>query len=368
MCYKLTMQNNPYRTHGKTTAPADIRNGAPANGLVWGLENFGSHRPPEDGDFYSRDGRQFLRCSSWEQKMRRQKARPKPWYTTAYDGLEYTETEEGEYDVFTWKTPAGTVTGRRHENHFCEYPVKSIGDLDTWINVYSHMSFQPNASWLAQRDVRDVGIVCLSPSPVQQLLEYDIGVENFYYFLMDAPDKMHALLETMQARCMDKLRLGLGLFPHAGDIYCAENTSSSLISPSFYRQLTLPHIQAYARLAHQHNKRLNVHMCGLLQDLLDCFLLTEMDGIDSVTPPPIGNTPFRLVREKFKPDFYILGRMSAQLWMGKDREGIKAVLRELIYPELLQTPFILCVASDAIPDIPREDAMNLYEALETMDW
>jgi len=63
-----------------------------------------------------------------------------------------------------------------------------------------------------------------------------------------------------------------------------------------------------------------------------------------------------------------MGRMNAQLWMGKSREAIQAVVRELIYPELLQTPFIFGVSSDAIPDIPREDVMNLYEALVTMDW
>jgi hypothetical protein len=353
---------------GQPAAPADIRNGAPANGLVWGLENFGSHRPPEDGDFYSRNGRQFLRCSSWEQKMRRQKDRPKPWYLTAHDNLEYTETEDGVCDVFIWKTPAGTVTGRQHENHFSEYPVKSLNDLDAWIYVYSHIGFHRNDSWFKHRDALKLDTIGLNWSPVQQLLEFDIGVENFYYFLMDAPEKMNTLLETMQARCMDRLRLGLSLFPQARNIYWGENTSSSLISPSFYRQLTMPHILAYARLAHRHNKRLNVHMCGLLRDLLDCFVLTEMDGIDSVTPPPVGNTPFRLVREKFKPDFYILGRLNAQLWMGKDRDGIKAVVRKMIYPELLQTPFILAVTSDAIPDIPREDVINLYEALETLDW
>ena len=167
---------------------------------------------------------------------------------------------------------------------------------------------------------------------------------------------------------MERLRLSLSLFPDAPVVFWNENTSSSLISPSYYRQLTLPHIRAYASLVHQHKKRLVVHMCGLLRDLLDCFILTEMDGIDSVTPPPIGDTPYNLIRDKFKPDFTIIGRLNAQLWVGKDRAGIQAIVRNMVYPELLNTPFMLSVTSDAIPDIPREDVMILYDALQTIDW
>jgi len=109
-------------------------------------------------------------------------------------------------------------------------------------------------------------------------------------------------------------------------------------------------------------------MCGLLRNLLDCFILTGMDGINSVTPPPIGDTPYRLIREKFKPDFTITGRLNGQLWVGKDRAGIQAIVRKMIYPELLRTPFSLAVTSDAIPDIPREDVMTLYDALQTINW
>ncbi|MCA1809897.1 MAG: uroporphyrinogen decarboxylase family protein [Kiritimatiellia bacterium] len=355
-------------TEKKPASPYDIRNGHPANGLVWGLETFGSHQPPSDDNFHTRNGRQFLRSSSCDKKSIRQKDRSPGWYKTEYENIRYTETEDGEHDVFTWQTPVGTVTGRRHENHFNEYPVKSMEDLNVWNYVHSHMHFSRNAEWLKKRDEKKIDTIGLNWSPVQQLLQFDIGVENFYYFLMDAPDAMATLLNTMQERCLERLQLGLSLFPSASNIYWGENTSSSMISPAYYRQLTLPHIRAYARLAHQHNKRLNVHMCGLLRDLLDCFLLTEMDGIDSATPPPVGDTPYRLIRSKFKPDFYIMGRLNAQLWVGKDRATLQNTLREMIYPELLQTPFLLAVTSDAIPDIPRDDVMRLYEVLQNMDW
>ena len=155
---------------GEPTSPYDIRDGSPANGLVWGLESFGNLCPPTDDNFYSRDGREFLRSSSWERKGSREKDRPKRWHTTLYEDVEYTESEEGEHDVFSWKTPVGSVTGRRHENHFGEYPVKSLEDLDAWIFVHSHMRFGQNISWFEHRDLRTVRTISLRWSPVQQLI------------------------------------------------------------------------------------------------------------------------------------------------------------------------------------------------------
>jgi len=347
----------------------DIRNGAPANGLVWGLENIDNEHPPTDECFYTRNGRQFLRSFSWENKMRRRKERLKTWYAAAYDGdIRHSVGEEGDEDVLTWQTPVGAVVQRYQQNHISEYPVKTMDDLDVWIYVQSHLRYVADVSWFARRDASKVTSISLPPSPVQQLLQHDMGVAQFYYFLADDPDRMMRLLDIMQERALERMGLGLSLFPCARSVYQGENTSSSMISPAYYRRLTLPHIKAYARLAHGRGKRLNVHMCGLLRDLLGCFVETEMDGIDSVTPPPVGNTPFRLVRETFKPDFFLHGRFNAQLWIGKDRAAIQSIVREMIAPELLSTPFVLAVTSDAMPDIPREDALALYDALQTMTW
>ena len=85
--------------HGEPTSPYDICDGSPANGLVWGLESFGSLCPPTEDNFYTRNGREFLRSSSWERKGSREKDRPKRWHTTLYEDVEYTESEEGEHDV-----------------------------------------------------------------------------------------------------------------------------------------------------------------------------------------------------------------------------------------------------------------------------
>jgi hypothetical protein len=270
---------------------------------------------------------------------RRQKDRPSTWYTTVFREVEYTETEDGEYDVFTWCTPVGCAAGRRHHNHFVQFPVQTVQDVATWVYVHQDMGFVPNEDWLATRDAASLARFSVNWSPVQQLLQFDTGIEGLYYLLTDALEEMGRLLAVMQERCMDRLRLGLTLFPRAASIYWGENTSASSISPPYYRRLTLPHIRAYAEEAHRHGARLVVHMCGLLRPLLTCIAETGMDGIHSATPPPFGDTPYTLLRAMFGPRFAIIGRLNAQLWVERSVEEIQGTLREQIPPDLLDTAF-----------------------------
>jgi Uroporphyrinogen decarboxylase (URO-D) len=360
----MILMNNSTKATG-----LDVKLGKPANGLIWGLSaTIDDQLPPTKESFVTRNGRKFLRSAAFERMKSRQKDRAPLFYETFYHNVDYAETEDGEHDVFSWHTPLGNVVGRRHDNHFNEYPVKTVFDIDIWTHIYRNIRFQPNQAWLNNHDCLQKTGFGLKCSPVQQLIQFDMGLENFYYFLMDAPEKMSELLDVMQERCMDRLRLGLSLFPNTSWVCWGENTSSTAISPSYYQQLTLPHIQAYAQLIHQNNARLIVHMCGLLSPLLDCFLETGMDGIHSVTPPPLGDAPYALIRETFGQDFTITGRFNAQLWVGKSKTEIQANIKQNIYPELLASPFNLAVTDDAMPDIPYDDVMTLYDALETIKW
>jgi len=352
----------------KRATSYDIWMGKPANGLIWDFGRIDYQNPPTDESFYSANGRKYLISGSSKHMKSRQKDRPAIWYSTVYNSVNHMVTEEGECDVFTWETPLGKLIGKRHNNHFSEYPIKTIEDIDIWTYIYSNISFSLNRDWLERTNIGELKSLGLNWSPVQQLMQFDMGLENFYYFLVDAPEKMETLLDVMQKRCVERLKLCLSNFPDISYIYWGENTSSSSISPSYYQRLTLPHIKEYAELAHNANKRLIIHMCGLLKDLLDSFILTGMDGIHSATPPPFGDAPYELIREKFKKDFTILGRFNAQLWMGKSVSEIQANLKKSVYPELLESPFLLMVTDDAIPDIPYENVMNLYEALENIRW
>ncbi len=288
-------------------------------------------------------------------------SRNDPWLVTEYHSVKFTHTQENNTDIFRWETPRGVITGRREHNHMVEYPLKTTDDIPLWQYIRENTLYRP-APDFSTTQLQPPRLMSFKWSPVQELLQFGTGIENFYYFMADAPEAMIALMDAMHRKNLEALNFGFQTCRTATVIQFNENTSSTLISPSFYREHSLPHVRDYADLAHRNGKRIVVHMCGLLKALLDSFPETGMDGIHAVTPPPIGDTHYTTIRELYGDKFVIIGRLNAQLWMGKPRVEILKILRSMIPDSLVHTPFSLWITSDEMP-VSSTDIVNLNQAL-----
>jgi hypothetical protein len=284
-----------------------------------------------------------------------------PWLRTEYADVTFRHERQGEEDRYIWETPRGILTAARAHNHMTEYPVKSENDIPVWRYVREQTRYHPAPDFPGSAADSQWRIL-FKWSPVQELLQFGTDVANFYYFLEDAPEEMEALMAAMHRKNLDALELAMAAFPDATVLTLTENTSVTLISPALYRRYSLGHVRDYVNLAHRHGKRVVVHMCGLLDALLECFPETGMDGIHAVTPPPVGDTFFATVRARYGDGFSIVGRLNAQLWIGQPRERIRAILEELIPPSLVETPFALWASTDELSPSP-DDVRRLEDAV-----
>ncbi len=333
--------------------------------LYWKLEHLDPYRRPQDEDFSMINGHQVFGKADSRMVRKPFASRKSAWRQIDYENLKFTSSLEGDTDLFRWETPDGTLTARRHHNHMTEYPIKSVDDLPLWQYVHENMVYRRNPAF-SEDEGRTSRTINHNWSPVQELLQFETGIENFYYFLADAPDQMEKLMETMHHRNLDSINVGLESCPNAKVLFLGENTSSQLISPDFYRKLTLPHVHTYAEIAHRHGMKFVVHMCGRLTALLDCFAETGMDGIHAVTPPTIGDSHYMAVRERFGDEFIIIGRLNAQVVMGKQKREILEILQNMIPERLIHTPFALWISTDEI-QLPAEDLDAIIWALDEMN-
>jgi len=340
----------------------EVLEGRPPHLLYWDLCGFTTFNPPAPKDFRMVNGRKILNISDNRDDPDKPFAsRQGQWYKIDYANLKFSKSREGNTDLFVWETPGGNVTARRHMNHMTEYPVKTLDDIPLWNYIQKNLVFGARSDFTPE-DAGKCWLINFKWSPVQELLQFDTGVENFYYFLADARDEMESLMATMHEKNLEALEIGLGLCHNATVIYLGENTSSRIISPSYYRRYSLPHIGDYTALAHNNGKRFIVHMCGALNALLDCFKETGMDGIQSVTPPPLGDTYYMTVREKFSQDFTIIGRLNTQLWVDRTDEQIFETLEDFIPERLIHTPFCLLITPDGLQPTC-ENVLSLTDAL-----
>ncbi len=359
----LTAQEDRFQRRIEMITYRSILEGNPPNMLFWQLGGLGPYRSPGPEDFSAAGGRWvFGSADSRNAPDKPFASKQAPWLVIDYGKTRFSREREVNADIFKWETPPGRLTARRESNHMTEYPLKTAGDIRVWRFVQENICHRRNPGF-SEEDAGNSLIMTFKWSPVQELFQFETGVENFYYFLADAPDEMAALIETMHRKNLEALSVGFKACPKATVFQLIENTTAAVLSPSVYREITLPHVRAYVDMAHEHGMKCIVHMCGNLEGLFDCFAETGMDGIHAVTPPPVGDMNYMTVREYFGDEFVIIGRLNAQLWIGKTTEEISEVLVSMIPEKLVRTPFALWITTDEIQP-SRDDVLRIFAALK----
>jgi len=278
--------------------------------------------------------------------------------------VERIEYERDSCTVTELRTTKGCLTSRSKLHHPVEYPIKTIADLRVFTEIEAETEILlDTARTTGYHPVVDR--ISVNPSPIQRLLEYEMGVQGFWYLYQDYPDEVRALLDVMIDGYLHECKLIAGL-PVAA-VRPVENTSTTMISPVLYKRLSLPQITRMVEVFHDAGKFVAVHMCGLLKTLLPYLGETRMDGIHSLTPPPVGNTSYEMAWEALGDTFRIEGRLGTTCWLGKSSDEILNYLNRLITPERLRrSPFILEVHCDGMTDVPFEQYAEVKKALSQM--
>ncbi len=249
----------------------------------------------------------------------------------------------------------GTLTEIHKNGHPIKHPVETITDLRIFKNIWLNSYYEEDKTDVFERGIRKItddigndGIMAntVDPSPVQQLLEMDCGILNFYNLYQDFPEEVEEVLGIMHD-CRKKEYEILGRRTPLDCVIPVENTSTSMISPGLYEKLSLPQITDYVNIMHKNNKLVVLHMCGHLKALLHLFKDTGCDGINAVTPPFLGNTCFEDVLDVLGEDFMILGGIFNPFQEhGISKDKIWIELEKLYTPRIRNSNLLLWMGAD----------------------
>ena len=282
-------------------------------------------------------------------------------------------TEDDGLRVQTRATPWGTLTATFRSGHPIRHPVESLEELRILLNLWRESRYEPAEGWeetyaRADAAIGDMGVYVptVQPSPVQRLIEFDMGMTHFYYLLQDHPPEMRELLDAMHACRMQEYEI-LAAHSPAEAIIPVENTSTTMLSPDIYRELSLPQIRDFCDVCHRHGEKAILHMCGLLKDLLPAIGETGLDGINGLTPPPFGDTPFELALDQLGEDLIILGGiLDGSVFLKPDvtEEDIRRKLDEIYSaPRIRRANLLLWLPADGLP-VPLERFLAVREWME----
>lgn len=213
-----------------------------------------------------------------------------------------------------------------------EHRIRTLEDVRTFRYLIDHASFRVSRSRLAeqQRLVGERGVVAvLGPcSPLQQLINFDAGVERVAYLLADHPDEMDELLDAFHALQLEMWR-AMAELP-AEVYFIHDNLSSTTTSRAMYRRYDRRYVNDYADLLHARGKRLITHWCGRLTGFAEDVAEARQDGISDVTPAPTGDMDLVAARRSWARHFVVIGGIDPTVFAEASPDGVDAYVDDLL--------------------------------------
>ncbi len=199
-------------------------------------------------------------------------------------------------------------------------------------------------------------------SPFTQLMEL-FDYSNALMALMDDPEKCERILENLAEGASELALLEASVSPDA-ILVSSAFAGGGFISRDFYTRFVLPYEKYIVDRVHAETELpIYVHTCGAIGDRIDLMVKAGWDGIDTMDPPPIGNTEIKDVKRDFGEKLFLKGNLDPVnvLLKGTERDVYdKAV--SLIEDAGRGGGYILSTACSVAPQAPPENIAQLYRA------
>ncbi|HVP19390.1 MAG TPA: uroporphyrinogen decarboxylase family protein [Spirochaetia bacterium] len=216
----------------------------------------------------------------------------------------------------TWRSPAGAISEHwqflpearcwAHD----EYAVKKAADLPVLLDIFERMRFKACPGIYARLDewIGSAGLP-LAPaprSPLPALLADWCGVENTVFLLADHPGLVVEVLSAID-RANDGAFAAVLASP-CDLVHFCDNLDSSA-STSYFDALMRDYYEKRVAQLHRAGKHAVVHLDGRVRGLLPRLAACGFDGVESITPLPVGDVSIEELRG-------LAGNQSTILWGG----------------------------------------------------
>jgi uroporphyrinogen-III decarboxylase len=176
----------------------------------------------------------------------------------------------------------------------------------------------------------DCGLVTTSgpASPMEVLINIDMGVEALTYALSDHPETMEECFARMHERHLEAYRL-IAESP-AEVVISYENTSTTLISPANYSRFDQRHCNDYAAICRDAGKTYLTHMCGRLRGFAGRLENALQDGFIDIAQAPTGDVTMGEAKRTWARDRVLAGGIDATASTGLSPEAMRRYVWDIL--------------------------------------
>ena len=281
------------------------------------------------------------------------------WPEEPVPGIEQRLSREGEAIVHVVETPVGSLRWKleyRPESPYIpwvlENRIHTLEDIKTFQYIVEKTTFR---IWTEYFDnitakVGDRGLITVigPTSPLQQMINFDAGLEQVVYLLADYPDEMNEMLDT----CHDlHLRMWKAMAEVPSEVYFLhDNLSSTTTSRPMYRRYDRRFVNEYAAaLREAGDKKLLTHWCGRLTAFAADFAEAKHAGMSDVTPLPTGDMDIVEARKTWAKQFLVMGGIDPTLFARGTAADVDAYVDDLLSRMAPDRRGFILGSGDAVP-------------------
>ncbi|MCX6992891.1 MAG: hypothetical protein NT011_07080 [Kiritimatiellaeota bacterium] len=265
--------------------------------------------------------------------------------TTRYDQVEIRTDETQCERIHRWLTPGGELTARwkymaQSSCWACvEYPVKSAADLKIVQDIFARTHYDPVSpgeylSAAARLGESGLPITPLPRSPLPALFTDWCGVMNTIYLITDEPRAVEdtlSIIDRSNDGAFNCIVSGPAELLHFGDNLDSGNCAS------YFNEYMGAYYQRRLDQIHKAGKFAVVHLDGMVRGLLPKLAACGFDGIESITPAPVGDVAIEELRAVAADPKTIIwggipGAMFAKPWTMEDIRAHTRRLLETLWP------------------------------------
>ncbi len=146
-------------------------------------------------------------------------------------------------------------------------------------------------------------------SPLTHYMELFGYEQALMTFIMD-PGKVHAILDRLSVAAVTwataQARYGVDAV-----LISSAFVGGPFLSPRMYKEFVVPYERRVTEAVKAEGVPVYTHTCGSIGDRLDLMLETGTEGVDTLDPPPLGNTELAVAKQQIGDKVFIKGNMNA---------------------------------------------------------
>lgn len=225
------------------------------------------------------------------------------------------------------------TTPETADSHPVLFPIDSLEDVKLMTEFFNNASFEVELEAVkkhhdfVESNQDKLFLHSMSATPVMELIQYLMTVENFIYMLYDYEEEMEQLMQSMQCYGCKKLELQLQNSP-VDYFLSVENTSTTLINPNMFDKYCKNHLIDQNKLIKQYGKKQILHMCGKLFKILPMINEIDVVAMEAFSSHTVGDTNI-VDGYTYLPEKVIIGGSCASTWILPPDEIAKRIISDI---------------------------------------